>query len=479
MKYRRQKRYAGLSVLILFVLILPAAGCTVSGNAPNPPAAGNKGATADFQRYEQSHFGFFRAGGSYPYVKELDVHWQRPHPGPLIWGAIEKTEGDYDWSEVDRTAREAQDYGILTLATIWPYADWDQEKCHEKLPATAGEHFSTLGDYRGKPCDNDAYQSFVKALVERYDGDGHDDMPGLVYPIKYWEVINEPEWTNSRPFFVGDPQSADYLEVLQVTSEAIRDADSEAKVLNGGIASLAENEEPFWEAVLGGEGSRLIDILNVHSVIKGEDLNLIPLNAFMEEFGLDKPVWVTEVMFARSRLFRMAPMPGPDTANPVIPEPGGVNGTDQNLTQDEWAALMVKYFVGAFGRGADKLFYIGLDNATPTEESSLLVYCSEKRGEEKDEDHLYLAGCQRQKPFYAYKTLVEKIDYFDSVQVLAEGAYRFSIGNRTVYILWGRQPLPPEIKGRIKLTDIYGLQSETGAASLILTDTPVFVEMVE
>ena len=36
------------------------------------------------------------------------------------------------------------------------------------------------------------YQDFVKQLVERYDGDGIDDMPGLKNPIKYWQIDNEP-----------------------------------------------------------------------------------------------------------------------------------------------------------------------------------------------------------------------------------------------------------------------------------------------
>ncbi|MEK7816706.1 MAG: hypothetical protein AAB281_00460 [Actinomycetota bacterium] len=471
---------------MLFALTLPAAGCTGPSSDPNPQAAAREAALADFQRYEQSHFGFFRAGGSYPYVKELNVHWQRPHPGAIVWGAIEKTEGDYDWSEVDRSASEAQDYGILILATIWPYADWDQEKCHEKMPPSPREHFPTLGDYRGKPCDTGAYERFLKALVERYDGDGKGDMPGLVYPIKYWEVINEPELTAGRPFFKSDSPSTEYLEVLRTTSETIKEADPDARVTNGGIASLNPNLRPFWEAVLGGEGSGLIDVLTVHSFLKEADLNLIPLNDFMTEFGIDKPVWVTEIMFAINRSFRMAPMPGPDTSDPAFLEPGGATSTLRDLTQDEWAAVMVKSFVAAYGRGADKLFYMALDNATPAELSSLLVYCSEKKGEEKDEDHFYLAGCQRQKSFFAYKTLVEKIDYFDAVDVLAEtanvlaeGRYRFSIGDRTTYVLWGSGPLPAEIKGRIKLTDIYGSQSEVDAAGVALSGTPVYVEIVE
>ncbi|MBI2439784.1 MAG: hypothetical protein HYV35_00245, partial [Lentisphaerae bacterium] len=35
------------------------------------------------------------------------------------------------------------------------------------------------------------YAGVVSNLVERYDGDGLNDMPGLTYPIRVWELVNE------------------------------------------------------------------------------------------------------------------------------------------------------------------------------------------------------------------------------------------------------------------------------------------------
>lgn len=43
------------------------------------------------------------------------------------------------------------------------------------------------------PIDEQKYIAFVRATVERYDGDGVEDMPRLVNPIKYWQVGNEQE----------------------------------------------------------------------------------------------------------------------------------------------------------------------------------------------------------------------------------------------------------------------------------------------
>ena len=439
-----------MSALLTAAAVLACLGCGAgsSGQENIPGTAESTAATSpEFQQFEKSHFGFFRAGGSYPYVSELNVHWQRPHPGPFVWGAIEKTPGAYDWSQVDRFVSESQDFNILTVATIWPFADWDQASCHEKLPGAPVGFMPSLGDYRGKPCDSGAYQRFVTALTERYDGDGVDDAPGLRIPIKYWEIVNEPEWNPGSNFFSSETGSDDYLEVLKISSQAIRTADPGARVLNGGIATLAGQGKPFWEAVLGGENSGLIDVLNIHAVPASEDLNLVSLYDLIAELGLNKPVWVTEIQFAQSRR----------------------SGADPGQTQDYWSTVLVKEYVEAFGRGADKLFYLGLDNATPTAESALLVNCATSIGGELEEDHLLLSDCQKQKPYYAFATMVDKLDYFDSARKLAEGQYRFTVGDRAVYVLWGSQPPPPEITGTVRMTDLYGSESMVDAGSIELT----------
>ncbi|MGC9049233.1 MAG: hypothetical protein ACP5IX_03405, partial [Patescibacteria group bacterium] len=48
-------------------------------------------------------------------------------------------------------------------------------------------------DPAGPPWSAKEFANFLKAMVERYDKDGIDDMPGLIYPIKHYEVLNEIE----------------------------------------------------------------------------------------------------------------------------------------------------------------------------------------------------------------------------------------------------------------------------------------------
>ncbi|MFQ6102428.1 MAG: hypothetical protein ACE5OS_14545, partial [Anaerolineae bacterium] len=136
-----------------------------------------------------SHFGRL-VGGREPV--NLAGAWIRPHPGPFIWGQVETRPGAYDWERPDRLVAGAQQQRLAILATVWPFARWDQEACHADQPRAEGA-FPELGDLLYSPCDSAAYAAWLTALVERYDGDGAGDMPGLAYPIRHWEISNEPE----------------------------------------------------------------------------------------------------------------------------------------------------------------------------------------------------------------------------------------------------------------------------------------------
>jgi len=225
--------------------------------------------------------------------------------------------------------RAAQDHNLHLLATIWPFADWDQAYWKQQPGWQASHGFEQdLPTSRYKPHDMEAYKSFVRAMVERYDGDGENDMPGLKYPVKQWEVLNEPEsggWGDLN-FFKGTTQ--DYLEVLQATYEAIRGADPDAVILHGGAAG----QDPFWDNLLNSGGGNYFDVGNIHSINGPEDLNTGWYSELLENHGLDS-FWVTEVQVASGQFW------------------------GRNVSEEEQARLIVKGCVEAFSNGATKAFY--------------------------------------------------------------------------------------------------------------------------
>jgi len=130
----------------------------------------------EFQEGLSSFFGFMPAEFDFEHAKEAGGYWDRPFFELFEWGMIESKEGWFDFRMTDEYVRRAQRYGFHTLANIQPFAHWDQDLCHSNLPGIKSPRGRQT---KGKPCNIDAYKSFVIRLVERYDGDGRDDMPGL------------------------------------------------------------------------------------------------------------------------------------------------------------------------------------------------------------------------------------------------------------------------------------------------------------
>lgn len=409
------------TILILFILI--GAGCGDEKKALTTP-------------FENSRFGFMQ-GNSYGGMSDLGVHWQRPTLEIFSWNLMEPEKGKYDWKLQDDTVRFTQQYNLNLVADIQPYADWDQKKCRKKLFEEAKPGIPSYGPYRQKPCDMDDYRNFVMRLVERYDGDGLGDMPGLKIPIKHWEVMNEvsdqgPLTDNT---FIGTAQ--EYVEILKATFGAIKKADSRAKILQGGVAELSPGQIGFWDTFIENGGGKYFDIANIHAVrTRIRNFYAKEFKKYLAKHNLNRPFWITEAQLNASAIGQ------------------------EKLTEEEWAKFMIKNFVTAFYYGADKIFYVGLDSSPADPEAWLI----------KD--------LKRQKPYYAFKTLVRKIDYFTSVEKLAEGQYRFLVGGKWAYVAW--DGIPKEISGKVKVTYWDGQEDVLPDASQIdRTRGPMFIEIEE
>jgi len=385
-----------------------------------------------FSQLQKSHFSN---------IGEIEkANWVRIF---TLWNDIEREKGKYDFSFLDLLVKHFQKDNRVLLITIMPYAKWDQDTCHDEkylaeFPTPRGKARIKVG----KPCDMNAYRSFLRALVERYDGDGKDDMPGLRYPIKHWEIINEPSMQGigefDLKFFYGTPE--EYLEILKVSYQAIKQADPEAVVLMGGMAGMHKEAVEFWDKIMD-EAKNYFDVANIHSISttgEREDLYLIKFKEFLRRHGVDKPIWITEAQYGE--LFK----PPKDLASVE--------------------KLMVRSTVFAFANGAEKIFHIG-------------------------NWYEFWKSKSTQK---VYETLVNKLDYFDSVEIIRQeceetyegvrvvvGQYKFTIGNRTVYVLWGEAPLPQELQGKLlKVTNIYGESKIMKSTEVKLSDSPIYIEIV-
>jgi hypothetical protein len=316
-----------------------------------------------------------------------------------------------------------------------------------------------------------AFKNYLSQMVERYDGDGQNDMPGLKIPIKYWEIMNEPTMQGGSTggmgeelkFFVGTP--AEYVDILKASYQTIKAADPEAKVLHAGMAGMNQNFQDFWDQVFALNIGDYFDIANIHTISTDEyreDLYAIKFKAFLEKYNLgDKPIWITEVQF------------------------GSLTEKPENI--DEFDRLMARATIFSLAQGADKLFYIEnwfyWDNVF-----------EEKKTEDEGEKKEFIKDVDTSNQTHqVYLNLVDKINSYDRIETIKEeytegdnesdgaqtiiGQYKFIAGNQTIYVFWGDYDLPEEITGEVTVTDIYGQAQLMDASRIVLTDSPIFVEI--
>jgi len=406
----------------------------------------------EFWQTFKSRFGFMPAHWDFAAAREAGGAYDRPFFELFQWGMIEREPGHFDFYETDRQVQQAQAHGLHVLANIQPFAHWDQEKCHQDLPPPDQPGDPRFATTKGKPCDMEGYKNFVIKLVERYDGDGIDDMPGLTVPIKHWEVMNEPEFsTGTLIFFQGD--AADYFDILKTTHEAVKYADPEAYIVQGGMAGMMDIDVTFWQEVFDLGGAEYLDIMNMHSIGHGEHLNIPAFKQFLAGNGLqDKPFWVTEVQYQQTH-------------------------QTQSYANEDFAKILARSYIFALANGADKLFYVNLrmppfyDAGIPFDERSALI----KNNGEKSalfQAHLTVAN------------ILGELGGGDTVEIIRErvgswhiedGQYKFNVQGKTVYALWGSGSLPAEITGEVQVIDITGAERVADAASLRLSNSPIFV----
>ncbi len=415
---RRHGKTAFLFVVMqIFIITATLFASIYFVRASNPP-----------EDVVRSHFGLSPWVWGNNRAIELGAKWVRPHPTPFIWGKIEGEKGKYNWDESDSYVRTVQRDYFGILATIWPFAEWDQEK-REGSERRIFE--DELGFGRLKPRDMEAYSRFIEALVERYDGDHDNDMLGLRYPIKHWEVINEPSLQGPAQIFLeGKPE--DYFDILSTTYRAIKRADPEAKVLHAGVGCINCHTEDFWKEMFNLGADKYFDIANTYSDGSDEGFNVPEFKEILQEYGIDKPIWVTEASLS-------------------------IGGYDE-ATLKEMAARVVKSCTIAFSAGAERIFWRGL-NGLVREEGGRLTE-------------------ERLTPFYALRTMIKKIGLFESIEKISADQYRFAIGGKLIYILWGPDRIPVDLTGRVVVTDIMGNEQEKETRELTLSDIPVFIEKV-
>ena len=429
--------------------------------------------------YAHSPFGI-HAGTSGEWIKDphgeakdLGAHWDMYMP--FIWGAVEPELGsaEYDWSSplrgepsYDERMRAARPDGFVVARIL-------------ALPRLRENSFL--------PVDIDKYVQFVRATVERYDGDGYQDMPGLEVPIKHWTVDNEPA-----------ERGENYPELMKITYRAVKEADPAAKVIMGGTVGPAPGLGPHAQYLRTMAGN-YVDIFDIHwfGHARGDyrelgeyvrDLRRIFVKCGYPE---DFEIWMTEVASYSGK-------PSLDYERGKRP--------DELVFQSEalQAADILKRYVYGLSLGIKKMFLVQLfDGFNGT--GGYFDLCGLIFDGKYDHDRGYGV---RKPAYYTYKLMTEKLEGSDwdsvrPIELAAPNVYAYQFthakSGKHTHVLWwdwfeetskpkGKQhavSLP--LSGRratvtTAVTDTDGrrtvrhMTTRDGVLTFNITEHPVFVE---
>ena len=205
---------------------------------------------------------------------DLGIPAVKPLPGSFSWDKMQRNpEVPIDFSFTDKYVEEFQNSGFTTIifglrtSSNLLVDPWMTDKEYPKTQAIDPKYHAY-------------YSNWVKSLVERYDKDGTDDMNGLKYPVKHYEI--GVEFSSYQP----EPTEV-YLKTLELGYKAAHEAFDE--VIVGHSAFLLtpvfrddptpdQYEDAFAENLIGtaGKGLKdmrmildrpdLFDVLNVHNL---------------------------------------------------------------------------------------------------------------------------------------------------------------------------------------------------------------------
>lgn len=335
----------------------------------------------------------------------LGATWTRGHTAawPRLSHDLWLREGG-SWARMDAWVTAVQGAGVSIVAMVSP---WPANHTRDHTDAYV-------------VADTAAYQAWVGAAVERYDGDGVDDLPGLKAPIHHWEIDNEPDLKNLAD--LRSQRSDDFAtpaqvaQVVRLTAAAIRQADPDAVVLGGGFNRVTTAHGRAYMGALFGEPGVLdaLDVVSIHAYHQGPELDdLVATLQHVRAAAPGKPVWVTETSVPAS-------------------------GERPWLSESWQAGVVVATVLECLAWQVEKVFWHTLFDPPPapqhrahsgTRTNSLLA---------REPD-----GSLRQKPaalaYRALADLLAEVDRADVSILQAWGGRAWRVGSATV--VWGDAPV--------------------------------------
>jgi len=385
----------------------------------------------------------------YGFARELNVSWVSMQP-VVVWASIESSPGQYKWSGLDREVAALQLLGLDCSVVLIPMNAFGEKRAEIASQLQNEDVDSFLrtpesADMMLYPNNETlpVWIDFVRAIVDRYDGDGVNDMFGLKYPVRNWHFSEEyPE------FYI--PAEV-YVALLKITYPAIKETDPQAKVILHGIASNLLQYIAFVKGFIDDPDAGVINgtafaRIQIAASMAYRDV-LRDVEYFLEEGkgyydAVDVHLYESKETFLKGKINWMkSALQELDVNVPIWCIEGGgpfklKDGQQSQFGDQYWgiytekenAEFVVKMHVMAAAAGIER-FHWGL--------------CA--TGEDDywngPWNNMALATSEREKKpaFYTFKIMLEKLRDFKKANDLSTddvNLYEFEVGSKKVYVAW-------------------------------------------
>ncbi len=415
------------------------------------------------------------------------VHWEFVEQNPPV-GEVHT----YNWLMLDYLVNHWQSHGFENVhIVISPRCSWaavSEPNGPESATPIKEEYLDDFG-------------LLMRAIVERYDGDGIDDSPHLITPVKYYEIGQEMQHS-----YYWEGTLEEYLKLLAIAYAAVKFADEESKVILSGInlgelfddcpspevlAFRIANLNPELAAAFQFIVAMLtfdqwFDVIEFHYNYdyKGGHGIVNWLREQMAENGYNKPIWVGD---AAAGPMVDSVTRTPEEADELYDKLSNPKNPEHEETviwfEREQALALVKKLVIAMELDLEGVII-----------SNLTDWPGYPGGRSWEFQGLRRLDGSARPAFTTYVNTVSSIGAMTEVERLStssESVYAFQLTNneRTIYVLWcAAEPkywdlyveassvlVSSPVPGEIEVEEI---QIIDGHLHLLLTEVPLLVEPV-
>jgi hypothetical protein len=211
----------------------------------------------------------------------------------LMWGTVQPDQGSFSWGPTDALVGAFASHGIRAVPFVWGSARWvASTPAHPPIDSAP---------------DEQAWRNFLEAAVARYGRGGsywanayrqRYGEGATPLPIQSWQIWNEP---NLKKFFAPEPSPGKYARLVQISHDAIKKEDPQARIVLAGMPSKGDlTAWDFLDSLYSAPGIKGdFDAVALHPYASGLDqirLGIEKVREVMRDHGdQDTPLWLTEL----------------------------------------------------------------------------------------------------------------------------------------------------------------------------------------